>query len=324
MQTKTNKLISNIGAYFGIIIGCIIFGISYAWFLIPFKVAPGGVGGIAQILYHLFGFPAGISMIIINIPLFVIGWVFLGKQFGLKSFIGMFVGAFLVDILEPQRLYNSFEIFRDVINTQYWAFTDNILLASIAGSVLLGIGLGLIFRFRGSTGGTDIPVAILKQYTGFSLGTGYWIIESAIILTIGIVFKDLNLIIWGYLNLFITTKIVDITAEGISYVKGAYIITKAENVIKERIFKELDRGVTIFHAEGGYTGKTQNVVFCIVSRKQISILRKIVKDEDPKAFMILLEVNDVRGYGFKTRLLDLVEEKSETEKKSGKEEFIPL
>jgi len=325
MQNKSNRLLSNIGAYFGITLGCIIFGISYSWFLIPFKVAPGGVGGISQILYHLFGFPAGISMITINIPLFIVGWIFLGKQFGLKSFFGMMLGSFLVDLLEPQRLYNSFDIFKDVINTNYWAFTDNILLASIAGSVLLGIGLGLIFKFRGSTGGTDIPVAILKQYTGFSLGMGYWIIESAIILTIGIVFKDLNLIIWGYLNLFITTKIVDFTAEGISYVKGAYIITKAENVIKERIYAELDRGVTIFHAEGGYTGKIQNVVFCIVSRKQISILRKIVKDEDPKAFMILLEVNDVMGYGFKTRMLDFGDEKTGSHNKQNEtKEYIPL
>jgi uncharacterized membrane-anchored protein YitT (DUF2179 family) len=324
MQTKINKLFSNIGAYFGITLGCIIFAISYSWFLIPFKVAPGGVGGISQILYHIFGFPAGISMIVINIPLFVIAWFFLGRQFGLKSFFGMILGAFLVDLFEPKKLYYTFDSFKNVINTEYWAFTDNILLASIAGSVLLGIGLGLIFKFRGSTGGTDIPVAILKQYTGFSLGTGYWIIESAIILTIGIVFKDLNLIIWGYLNLFITTKIVDITAEGISYVKGAYIITKAENIIKERIFKELDRGVTIFHAEGGYTGKVQNVVFCIVSRKQISVLRKIVKDVDPKAFMILLEVNDVMGYGFKTRVLDFVEENSAPEQNNDKKEFIPL
>lgn len=325
MQTKISRLFSNVGAYSGITLGCIIFAISYSWFLIPFKVAPGGVGGISQILYHIFGFPAGISMIVINVPLFVVAWIFLGKQFGLKSFFGMMVGAFLVDLLEPQKLYNSFDIFKNVINTEYWAFTDNILLASLAGSVLLGLGLGLIFKFRGSTGGTDIPVAILKQYTGFSLGTGYWIIESAIILTIGVVFKDLNLIIWGYLNLFITTKIVDITAEGISYVKGAYIITKAENIIKERIFKELDRGVTIFHAEGGYTGKVQNVVFCIVSRKQISILRKIVKDVDPKAFMILLEVNDVMGYGFKTRVLDFMEEKTEsTDTTDAKQEFIPL
>jgi uncharacterized membrane-anchored protein YitT (DUF2179 family) len=188
--------------------------------------------------------------------------------------------------------------------------TDNILLASIAGSVLLGIGLGIIFRYRGSTGGTDIPVAILKQYTGMSIGSGYWVIESAIILTIGILFKDLNLIIWAYLNLFITTQLVDIAAEGLPYVKGAYIISKNEDAIKERIFTELDRGVTMLHAEGGYTDIRNDVIFCVINRRQITSLRRIVKEEDPQAFMILMDVNDVMGEGFKTRMLDFAQKES--------------
>ena len=177
-----------------------------------------------------------------------------------------------IDLLSPHTLYKYCPFFKDIINTKYWAFTDNIFLASIAGSVLLGIGLGVIFRFYGSTGGTDIPVAILKQYTGVSMGTGYWFIETLIIFSIGVVFKDLNLIIWGYLNLFITTKIVDLTAEGLPYVKGAYIISEFEDIIKERILDELDRGLTVFLAEGGYSGKKQNVLFCAINRNQITQL----------------------------------------------------
>ena len=305
MKRKFNKIYENTQDFIGITLGSIVFAISYAWFLIPFKVAPGGVGGIATVLFHLFGFPAGTSMIVINIPLFVIAWIYLGKQFGLRSFYGMAIGSLLIDLLSPELLYDNFPFLRDVINKQYWAFTDNILLASIAGSVLLGIGLGIIFRFRGSTGGTDIPVAILKQYTGISIGKGYWVIETLIIFTIGLIFKDLNLIIWGYLNLFITTQIVDITAEGLPYVKGAYIVSGKEDSIRERIFKELDRGITVFLGEGGYSGKQQNVLFCAVNRRQVTQLRRIVKEEDPKAFMFLIDVNDVMGDGFKTRMLDL-------------------
>jgi uncharacterized membrane-anchored protein YitT (DUF2179 family) len=304
MNIESKKVLRNLQDFAGITIGCVIFAISYAWFLIPFKVAPGGVGGIATVLYHFFGFPAGISMILINIPLFVIAWLYLGKQFGFKSFFGMAVGSLMIDFFDPHFLYEKCKFMKPLINTQHWAMTDNILLASIAGSVLLGIGLGIIFRFRGSTGGTDIPVAILKQYTGMSIGSGYWVIESAIILTIGILFKDLNLIIWAYLNLFITTQIVDIAAEGLPYVKGAYIISKSEDAIKERIFTELDRGVTMLHAEGGYTDKRNDVIFCIINRRQITSLRRIVKEEDPQAFMILMDVNDVMGEGFKTRMLD--------------------
>lgn len=304
MKSPKRKLIENIRDYIGIIFGAIIFGIAYAWFLIPFKVSPGGVGGIAQVVYYFLGIPAGTSMLIMNIPLFVLAWFFLGKQFGLKSFLGMLLGAVFIDLLNPELLYKNFPFMRDYINNQFWAFTDSILLASLAGSVLLGFSLGIIFKFRGSTGGTDIPVAILKKYFGLSIGTGYWIIETLIILSIGIVFVDLNLIIWGYLNLYITTQIVDITAEGIPSTKGAYIITKYESEIKERIITELDRGITIFLSEGGYSGEKQNVLFVVVNRRQISTLRHLVKEEDPKAFMVLVDVNDVMGDGFKTRMLD--------------------
>ncbi|MDD5361169.1 MAG: YitT family protein [Ignavibacteria bacterium] len=304
MISKKRKLLENIRDFIGIIVGSIIFGIAYSWFLIPFKVSPGGVGGIAQVIYYFVGIPAGISMMIINIPLFILAWIFLGKQFGFKSFFGMFMGSIFIDLLNPELLYKQFTFLREFINTQYWAFTDNILLASIAGSVLLGVSLGIIFRFKGSTGGTDIPVAMLKQYSGISIGSGYWVIETLIIFSIGVAFRDLNLIIWGYLNLFITTQIVDITAEGLPYVKGAYIISKFEDVIKDRVINELDRGITIFHSEGGYSGEKQNVLFIVINRRQVTSLRRIVKEEDPKAFMILVDVNDVMGDGFKTRTID--------------------
>ncbi len=304
MTSSKRKILVNVRDYAGIIIGSIIFGIAYSWFLIPFKVAPGGVGGIAQVIYYFLGIPAGISMLIINIPLFFIAWFFLGKQFGVKSFFGMFMGSIFIDLMNPELLYKNFPFLRDYINTQYWAFTDSVLLASIAGSVMLGFSLGIIFKFRGSTGGTDIPVAMLKKYSGVSIGTGYWIIETLIIFAIGLAFKDLNLIIWGYLNLYITTQIVDLTAEGVPYTKGAYIMSKFEDIIKERIISELDRGITVFHSEGGYSGIKQNVLFVVVNRRQITSLRRLVKEEDPNAFMVLVDVNDVMGDGFKTRSLD--------------------
>jgi len=304
MISNSKKIFYKFQDFAGITLGCIIFGIAYSWFLIPFKVAPGGVGGIATILYYFFGFPAGISMIVINVPLFILAWILLGKQFGFRSFYGMVVGSFFVDLMAPHNIYAYLPFMRGIINTQVWAFTDNILLASIAGSVLLGISLGIIFRFHGSTGGTDIPVALLKQYTGVTIGGGYWVIETLIIVSIGIVFKDLNLIIWGFLNLFISTQIVDIAAEGLPYTKGAYIISKRYNEIRDRIFSELERGVTFFHGEGGFTSKPNKVLFVIVNRREITSLRRIVKEEDPKAFMILVDVNDVMGDGFKSRILN--------------------
>ena len=299
----------------GIVFGSVIFAIAYAWFLVPYKIAPGGVGGLSQILFHLLGVPVGLSMIMINIPLFIISVIFLGKQFGFRSFFGMMVGSIMIDFVSLPNLaklgiISDLGRFTFVVNGETihaMLAPSDIYLSAIAGSVLLGLGLGIIFRFRGSTGGTDIPVALIKQKTGLSIGTGYWMVETFIILTVGLVFHDLKLIIWGYVNLFISARITDLASEGLPYIKGAYIISERADAIKEEIYNQLQRGVTFFHAQGGYTGKQQKVLFCVLNRRQVATLRDIVRDTDPKAFMILTDVIDVLGYGFKSRNLDLTD-----------------
>ena len=312
------KLKRNIIQHLGIVVGSILFAIAYSWFLVPYKIAPGGIGGLGQILFHFFSIPIGVSMIMFNVPLFILSFVFLGKRFGLRSLFGMFTTSILADFLSFKNLYNI-GIIKDL--TPY-TFMDHgkevyamlspqdIYLSAITGSVLLGLGLGIIFRFRGSTGGTDIPVAFLKQKTGISIGMGYWIIETIIIMTIGIVFKDMKLIIWGYVNLFITTKLTDLASEGLPYVKGVYIISEKNNEIKEKIYDKIRRGVTFFKAQGGYTGNDFNVLFCARNRRQVAMMRDIVKDIDPKAFVLLTDVNDVMGYGFRSRNIDLSDKDS--------------
>lgn len=295
----------------GIILGSIIYGIAYSWFLIPFKIAPGGVGGLSQIFYHIFHIPAGVSMLIMNIPLFILGIKFVGKQFGIGTFFGFFMGSIFTDLLSLKNLY-SIPFMKDIIDiynlgkpVHEWAMTDSTLLAAIAGSILLGAGIGIIFRFKGSTGGTDIPVAILKKHFNFSITTGYLIIETGIIFIIGIVFKNPNLIIWGLFTLYLTSRTCDIAAEGLPYTKGIYIISDRPDEIKEMIFERLDRGVTIFHGEGGYSGEPKKILFCVINHRQISILRDWIKRIDNDAFMIVSEISDVMGYGFKTRRLEM-------------------
>jgi len=179
----------------------------------------------------------------------------------------------------------------------------DILLASIAGSALLGIGLGLIFKFRGSTGGTDIPVAILKKYTGVSISTGYWIVESFIILAVGMVFRNPAIVIWAYLNLFLASKMTDFAAEGMPYVKAVMIITDKPDEVRDAVFKKLNRGVTFLKAEGGYSRKQKDVIYICIHRRQVMMLRRILKSIDPDAFMVLHDAYDVMGYGFKQRTL---------------------
>lgn len=310
------KLKRNIIQHLGIMAGSILFAIAYSWFLVPYKIAPGGVGGLGQILFHFFNIPIGVSMILFNIPLFIISFIFMGKRFGLRSLFGMFSTAIFSDLLSLTNLH-KFGLISDIST---YTFIDNgktihamlapqdIYLSAIAGSVLLGLGLGIIFRFRGSTGGTDIPAAFLKQKTGISIGMGYWVVETFIILTIGIVFKDMKLMIWGYVNMFIATKITDIASEGLPYVKGVYIISEKNNEIREDIYDKIRRGVTFFKAQGGYTGKDIDVLFCAMNRRQVAMLRDIVKDIDPKAFVLLTDVNDVMGYGFRSRNIDLTDQ----------------
>ena len=309
------NILRSIQQYFGIWIGSILFAIAYSWFLVPYKIAPGGIGGLAQIFFHFYNIPLGISIMILNVPLFILSIFMLGKRFGIRSFYGMFITALMSDLLDLKNMH-KFGFIKDLSDYTYeiagekiYAVLapDDIYLSAIAGSVLLGLGLGIIFRFRGSTGGTDIPVAFIKHKTGLSIGTGYWIVESFIILTIGIVFQDLKLVIWGYVNLFMTAKITDLASEGLPYVKGIYVISSKHEEIKELIFQKINRGVTYFIGEGGYTGNDLKILFTAVNRRQVAILRDIVKDIDPTAFVLLTDVSDVMGYGFKTREIDLSE-----------------
>ncbi len=310
-MSSRHKYARHIKNVIGITFGAAIYGIAYSWFLIPYKIAPGGVGGLSQIFFHLFGFPAGATMIVLNIPLFVIAFALIGRKFGLNSLYGMLVGSLFVDLVSVERIYR-YGFFTDILNRYNagkapadWAMTDNILLASIAGSILLGAGLGIIFRCRGSTGGTDIPVMLLKKYLGKPITAAYLMIETAIIVTIGAVFKDPNLIIWGFFNLLIASLVCDITAEGLPDTKAAFIISENHEPIRQRIVEDMGRGVTILHGEGGFDLKPRKFLYVAVSRQQISELRDIVRDCDPKAFVILNDVHDVMGSGFRTRTLHI-------------------
>ena len=314
-NTKKQHLQREIGRLVGIVFASFFFAMGYSWFLLPYNMAPGGVGGISQILYYFLGIPNGVSMIILNIPLFIISFIFIGKSFGSKSLYGMFVSSIMTDLLSFPALHkmgiiSDLKPYTHILNGhKIYAMLapEDILLSAIAGSVLLGLGLGLIFRFRGSTGGTDIPVALIKQKANLSIGTGYFIVETGIILLVAITFKAPKLLIWGYVNLFITTKITDLASEGLPYIKGAYIISDAVEEIRLQIFTKLERGVTYLNGVSGFHRRDIKILFVVLNRRQVPLLTDIVKDVDPDAFMIIMDVYDVLGYGFKSRSLNLSE-----------------
>jgi uncharacterized membrane-anchored protein YitT (DUF2179 family) len=302
--------------YAGILLGAILFGIAYSWFLFPFRISPGGVGGIAQILYRVTGLSESLWLFVFNIPLFVVALIFVGKQFGLRSFVGTMLSNAMCWVFEPSHLAFLPDYGRIVHNlaspgepARLTVFLTggsptDILLASLAGSTILGLGLGIIFRFRGSTGGTDIPVALLRKYFGVSISTGYWLVESVIILAVGVVFRNPVLVIWAYLNLFLSTRMTDLAAEGMPFVKAVMIVTKKPDEIRDAIFEQLDRGVTFLKAEGGHSRKPKDVIYVCVHQRQVRILAGLVRRIDPHAFMVLHDAYDVMGYGFRRRTID--------------------
>lgn len=311
--TPSPRLKREILNHLGIIFGSLFFAAGYSWFLLPYNMAPGGVGGISQILYNLFGIPNGVGMFIINVPLFIISFIFIGKSFGSKSIYGMMVSALMTDLFNVRTLakigiihdLSKFTFVVDGRAVYAMLPPDQLFLSAIAGSVLLGLGLGMIFRFRGSTGGTDIPVALIKQKANISIGTAYYFVESGIILAVALFIKDPKLLIWGYINLFITTRITDLASEGMPYIKGVYIISNYVDEIRGAIFDNLDRGLTILNGKSGFNQRDIEVIFCVLNRRQVPLLTDLVREIDPTAFMVLTDVYDVMGYGFKSRKLDL-------------------
>lgn len=315
MLKKAGKLLPD-RDYAGILVGAVLFGIAYSWFLFPFRISPGGVGGLSQILYHFTGIQESLWMLFFNIPLFILGYFMVGRQFGIRSFAGMIMSTGACWFFAPERLgfipgFSSMvhnlaqpgELPRLAVLFTGGSEMD-ILLASIAGSSLLGVGLGFIFRFRGSTGGTDIPVAILKKYTGITISTGYWLVDSVIILMVGVVFREPRLLIWAYLNLFLTTRMTDLAAEGMPCVKAAVIVSDQADRIRDAIYDHLDRGVTFLKAQGGYRRKNKDVIYVCIHRRQVMLLQRLVKEIDPHAFMVLQDAYDVMGYGFRKRIID--------------------
>jgi uncharacterized membrane-anchored protein YitT (DUF2179 family) len=287
----------NIRDLAGITGGCAVGGMGLAFFLIPFKASPGGAAGVAQIFYYLLNIPAGAMMFIINIPLFIIGVIILGKMFGVKTLWGIFWLSFFTDLFNSEVFIGAdfLKEFIFRINEQTVSFTNEIFLGVVAGSLLLGLGAGIVIKFNGSTGGSDIPALMIRKYFGFTVGMSYFMIDSIIIFAVGIVFRNPNLILWGFVSLYITTKSTDFVVEGLSYTKEIFIISSNAEGIKNYILKELDRGYTLLKGEGGYTGEQKDVIYVALHTRELPKIKAKIKEVDPKAFVVVNDAYEVMG-----------------------------
>ena len=267
---------------FFVILGATLMGLSLNLFLIPAQISAGGVSGLSLSLNKLFGVPVSYLIFGLNIPLFVWGLKNFDKKFLALSFLGMSI------------LSLSSELF--VISEP---LTEDRILMAVFGGVLSGLGMGIVFRFGGTTGGADIIVKILKKkYPSFSTGTLILIIDAFTIALAGIVFRDWNVLLYSVLEIYIATYVVDIVDEGINLAKLVLIISDFPAEISTAVSYSLSRGATILTGYSQFSGNDKTVILCVVKKHEVSKLKNIVKDTDRKSFVIISDAKEVLGNGF--------------------------
>lgn len=267
--------------YVYVIAGAAVIALGFNLFLLPNQVASGGVSGISTILNGLFGWNAGLVQYAFNIPLFIAGVIILGKNFGAKSLVGTLTLPAIV------------------ILTQDWQpVTLNPLLGAIFGGIVVGSGIGLVFKGKASTGGTDLLAQIITKYTGLTLGTSVLLIDGIIAVSAAVVF-DIEKGLYAIIGLYVTTKTIDIIQLGFSQSKMVYIISDQEEELRDTIYAQVNRGVTKVRAVGGYTQKERSMLLVVVYQTEFTRLKQVIQTVDPSAFVIVSDAYEVLGEGFK-------------------------
>ncbi len=269
-----------------IFVGCAIQGLAYALFLIPHHFVPGGVSGIAIIVNYFAGLPVGVLIMVLNVPIFLLGLRTMGRKYVLNSLAGMVASSLFIDLFDRILKLPS--------------ATGNPVLASIYGGVMLGVGLGIVFRGRASTGGSDIIGMILHKFTGMSIGYGIMVTDFVVISASGLALRSLEAPLYGYLVLFISTKLIDLVLEGWNFSKLVIIISARTEEIAGFILKGLERGGTALRSRSLYLNREGEVILTVVHRKQLTELKARIKKIDPDAFVIINDTYDVLGRGFKS------------------------
>jgi uncharacterized membrane-anchored protein YitT (DUF2179 family) len=298
--------------YFFIAVGAAIMAIGIGVFLVDAKVVPGGVSGLSMAIYYLSdgAFPIGLTIWLLNIPLFVWGVKELGPQFGARTFFGFTLNSFFIDLfrgdipgLDFIHLQNS----ETITNLHQNDFLFLILL----GAALLGIGLGIVLKFRGSTGGSDIVAAIMQQRFGIKPGMAIMIIDFFVICLAGLVieFKGLGgersamtLTLYALFLLFVSGRLVDAIIDGFDYARAAYIISDKNDKIADVIVNDFSRGATAIKARGLYRNVDREIIYTVVTLRELGKLTNAIKEVDPNAFVTVNNVHEVLGEGFRRRI----------------------
>ncbi len=285
-------------------IGSFILAAGFVYFIDPHKIVPGGVYGIGIVVKNITseimgegikipffkepifsdGLGIGFVGLMLNIPLTILGIKILGPRFGVKTVVGFVLSSVFIDFLDE-----NFD----------GALVDDVLLSCVFGGVLIGFGLGLIFKSKATSGGSDIIAMIAAKYTRMSLGILMIIVDSSIVFIGLLVFKDWKIPLYSWIVIYITGKVIDATLQGVSYDKALFIISDKYDEIRDKIINDLNRGGTLINGVGMFKGIEKKIIFTNVNRRELAILQDFIKDIDPFAFMTVIDANEVIGSGFK-------------------------
>lgn len=284
---KINRKTSELIKWCGIFVASIIYSLGISLFFSPNALAPGGASGMAIIINHLTGIGTGLLIVLINTPLFIAGYFVIGKLFLLKTAFAVLVSSFFIDF------------WPDII-PQYVPVTNDKFLAAIAGAVLSAVGIGLIFRFGGSTGGTDIITKLLrKRIPSLKTGNLFLIVDSCIIIASVIALGNLENALYAGIALFLTTFILDKVLYGTDEAKLLIIISSCPERIAKLILEEIDAGVTFVDGAGAYTGEDKKIIICAIKKQLFHRTKQLVCKEDPNSFMIVSNASEIFGKGYK-------------------------
>ena len=285
MKLQTATLRKGLRAVLLITLAALIYALSFVWCFDPNGIAFGGITGLAQIVNRLFpAAPVGVTVILLNIPLFILGWKLIGGKLLVSSLYAMFISSVFIDLLTP--LYD-------------WQPMEP-LLACIFGGLLMGASLGVVFLQGATTGGTDLAARLLKlKFKWLPMGKLLMGVDLAVIVLVALFFRNLNTALYGLVALYISTLAMDGILYGLDNAKVAYIISDHNDEISSAIVQDLDRGVTILHGQGAYTGAEKQVLMCAFKQREIAAIKAAVKDIDPDAFLIVCNAHEVLGDGFR-------------------------
>jgi uncharacterized membrane-anchored protein YitT (DUF2179 family) len=308
MESKKQIIIE----YIAITIGAAVMAIGIGIFLVDARVVPGGVSGLSMAFHYLSNntLPVGLMIWVLNIPLYIWGLKELGKRFGVRTFYGFTLNSFFIDFFRGDIPGFHYVRLQDTATIQELLNNDFFFLI-LVGAVLLGLGLGIIFKFKGTTAGSDIVAAIMQKRFGVKPGMAIMIIDFAVIALAGFIIeiKDLSpdrpafaLTLYAFFLLFVSSRIIDAVIDGFDYARAVYIISDKYQEIAEKIMLNMSRGATAIKSRGLYRNVEREVIVTVVTLKELGTLTDMIKEIDPDAFVIINNIHEVLGEGFRRRI----------------------